>query len=114
MEFPEPVAPCQNRGGRVKNQEKCAHEEFAAEVRVGRLSEKEGGPITSYQADVKVSCVQCGVRMRFIGLAAGNHFAEPRVSVDGTELRAPLEPALHDVFQASASYTLPPPRSRAQ
>lgn len=27
-------------------------------------------------------------------LAAGSHFAEPRVSADGTELRSPLEPAL--------------------
>lgn len=86
----------------------CEHENFRAEVKVGRLSREEGGPITGYCADVKVKCVACGLPFRFIGLAAGNHFAEPRVSVDGTELRAPIEPAVHEKFAVAASYAMPP------
>jgi hypothetical protein len=30
----------------------------------------------------------------FVGLSAGSHYAEPRVSMDGTELRAPIKPGL--------------------
>ena len=89
----------------------CQHENFAASVKVGRLSQGDGGPITGYAADIMVKCAQCGLPFRFIGLAAGNHYAEPRVSVDGTALRAPIEPAEHERFAASASYS-PPPRGR--
>ena len=86
----------------------CEHKNFAAQVNVGRLSEKEGGPITGYTAEVSVKCADCGLPFRFIGLPAGNHFAEPRVSVDGLELRAPLEPATHERFLPHAAYTMPP------
>lgn len=86
----------------------CAHEEFKASCDVGRLSEKDGGPINGYTVGVRIECVRCGVPFRFIGLAAGNHYAEPRVSVDGCELRAPIEPATHDVFAPHASYSMPP------
>jgi hypothetical protein len=86
----------------------CKHEQFAADVRVGRLTDGDDGPVTGYCAEVRVKCTQCDLPFRFIGLPAGNHYAEPRVSIDGTELRAPLEPAAHEKFQAFASYVLPP------
>lgn len=73
--------------------EKCPHMNFVADVRVGRLSDIEGGPITGYTAGVRVKCADCNLPFRFRGLAAGSHYAEPRVSADATELRAPLEPA---------------------
>lgn len=88
----------------------CEHMNFQAQVNVGRLSEIEGGPITGYKADVKVKCADCGLAFRFVGVPAGSHYAEPRVSVDGTELRAPLEPAVHQMFAPSASYEMPPER----
>lgn len=91
----------------MSDQPKCDHPEFVAHVAVGRLSDDDGGPIAGYSAAVKVECAKCGLKFRFIGLAAGNHYAEPRVSVDGLELRAPIEPAEHMKFQASASYTFP-------
>lgn len=72
---------------------KCPHMNFKADVRVGRLTDTEGGRVTGYAADVRVRCVDCDLPFRFRGLAAGSHYAEPRVSIDGTELRAPLEPA---------------------
>lgn len=71
----------------------CEHMNFRSEARVGRLSEREGGPISAYTVDVRICCVDCGLPFRFVGLPAGHHYAEPRVSVDGLELRAPLEPA---------------------
>lgn len=71
----------------------CPHMSFQTHARIGRLSDTEGGPVTGYTADIKIECVDCGLPFRFRGLAAGSHYAEPRVSVDGTELRAPLEPA---------------------
>lgn len=86
----------------------CQHMNFECRADVGRLSEIEGGPITGYTVGITVKCRDCGLPFRFIGLPAGNHFAEPRVSMDGIELRAPLEPATHVKFQARASYVLPP------
>lgn len=71
----------------------CAHVNFKAKVAVHRLTDKEGGPVTGYTADVQIECVECGLPFRFMGLAAGSHHSEPRVSVDATELRAPIEPA---------------------
>jgi hypothetical protein len=86
----------------------CAHENFRANVAIGRLSREEGGPITGFTADVTVNCAECGLPFRFIGVAAGSHYSEPRVSIDGTELRAPIEPATHEKFVPSASYISPP------
>lgn len=90
------------------DQEKCLHMNFYCHCNVGRLSEEEGGPVTGYHVDVTVKCSDCELLFRFIGLPAGNHYAEPHVSIDGTELRAPIEPALHQVFSPRASYQMPP------
>ncbi len=86
----------------------CQHQKFQCDARIGRLSDTDDGPITGYTANIKVTCSDCGLPFRFIGIAAGNHYAEPRVSLDGTELRAPLEPATHQKFQLAASYTMLP------
>lgn len=86
----------------------CEHLNFTGDIRINRLSHEEGGPIDGYSADVAVRCADCGLPFRFIGIPAGNHFAEPRVSVDGLELRAPIEPATHDKFSPSATYVAPP------
>lgn len=91
----------------------CQHENFIAGVQVARLFHDDGGPVTGYTAEVTIRCRGCGLPFRFIGLAAGNHYAEPRVSVDGLELRAPLEPATHEKFIPHASYSMPPRPERA-
>ena len=87
----------------------CQHENFQCDCQIGRLLHKDGGAVTGYTADIKVKCVDCGVSFRFVGLPAGNHHSEPRVSVDGIELRAPIEPATHEKFLLSASYSIRPP-----
>lgn len=77
----------------MTEQTNCAHLQFRSRVGVHRLSDVEDGPITGYTAEIHIECSVCGLPFRFRGLAAGSHFAEPRVSVDATELRAPIEPA---------------------
>ena len=86
----------------------CQHEDFKCVAGIFRLSESDGGVVTGYSAEIKITCVECGLPFRFIGLAAGNHYAEPRVSVDGLELYAPIEPATHEKFTPAAVYTMPP------
>jgi len=68
----------------------CEHPDFQAVVIVNRIEDTG-----RFVADVHVRCAKCGVRFKWLGLAAGLHPAEPRVSVDGFELRAPIEPDAH-------------------
>lgn len=73
----------------------CPHLHFAAEVDVNRVAE-EGRQPTAYVADVRLSCADCGEPFRWTGVEAGLSFAKPMVSVDETELHAPLRPASAD------------------
>jgi hypothetical protein len=93
------------------DQSTCKHENFQCEARIGRLSHEEGGPITGYTAEIRVKCTECGLPFRFIGLAAGSHYASPTVSIDGEELHAPIEPADHKKFHPAAAYVMPPRHS---
>jgi len=76
----------------------CRHLRFAAQVDVNRVGEGEtaDGMPRAYVADVRVSCEDCGEPFRFTGLRAGLSFAHPMVSVDETELHAPIRPASAD------------------
>lgn len=74
----------------------CPHEDFNAVVAVNRLCSVEGGPVDAYSADITVSCAQCGEPFRWIGAPAGLMPTKPMVSVDETELHAPLRPASSD------------------
>ena len=82
----------------------CEHTSFKADVRVARLSDVDGGPVTGYTCDLAVRCATCGMPFRFIGVPPtlrlggnGTYVADlkpdgPRTSYDATELRAPIEP----------------------
>src|ERR1041384_870272 len=72
--------------------EPCAHEHFAAMVEVYRQGKVEGGPITNYTADVHISCAACHEKFLFVGLPHGASPYAPMVSIDATELRAPIAP----------------------
>lgn len=61
---------------------KCKHERFSAQVDVHRLEDSG-----RFQADVRIHCVQCGERFRFLGLPAGVDLNGAAVSADGTEGR---------------------------
>lgn len=76
----------------------CPHETFKADVAVDRIgtAETPDGMPKAYVADIKVSCVDCDEPFRWVGVPAGLSFGQPMVSVDETELRAPLRPASSD------------------
>ena len=71
----------------------CLHEDFRTNVSILRLSREDGGPVESFRFEAQVKCAQCGVKFRFVGMQAGLSYAEPMVSTDATELRAPIEAA---------------------
>lgn len=81
----------------------CPHEDFVATVAVNRLTGPadsrpitEPLPVVGYVADIRVQCAQCDEPFRWTGVQGGLSPAEPRCSVDETELRAPLRPASTD------------------
>jgi hypothetical protein len=80
----------------LNRDEPCPHPDFAAVVAVNRLTATEGGPVEAYSADITVSCADCGEPFRWIGAPAGLLPTQPCVSVDETELHAPLRPASAD------------------
>lgn len=71
----------------------CDHRRFDAHVGVHRLTDVEGGPVTSYQAEIKLKCVDCGTQFQFLGLEPGIDTQGARVSLDGLEARIAVCPA---------------------
>lgn len=65
----------------------CEHRNFEATVEVNRL---EGSG--RFNADVRITCTECGTPFRFIGLPAGVDLNGAAVSVDGTEARLAIAP----------------------
>lgn len=80
----------------------CQHESFTASVDVYRFEDTG-----KFMADVRVNCAQCQLPMRFIGAPAGVNFSQPMVSIDGTELHAPIEPEDEKLLHSGASFTMP-------
>jgi hypothetical protein len=73
----------------------CQHDSFNAEVDINRLPLEEGGPVERWQADVRITCRQCGSPFRFVGIQAGCNLDGPAVSIDGTEGRFAIAPKDH-------------------
>jgi hypothetical protein len=75
-------------------QQLCTHPGFAAVFDVNRI---EPDPVTgmprAFTADIRVNCEGCGIAFTFPGVPCGLSYIEPRCSVDGTELHAPIRPA---------------------
>ena len=74
----------------------CPHENFGASVEVNRLTAEDSTEPGGYSADIRAWCEDCGEPFRWIGLQAGLMPSRPMVSVDETELHAPLRPASSD------------------
>ncbi len=70
----------------------CLHEKFQSNCRIGRLTEVESGPVTSYTMDVEVHCAECMMPFQFIGLPGGVNPSFPTVSADNLEARIPIKP----------------------
>lgn len=71
----------------------CQHEQFECVAKIGRLTDGDDGPVTGYAADIRIRCIQCGMPFEFIGVPGGYSPAQPMVSFDATELRAPIRPS---------------------
>ncbi len=84
----------------------CEHKEFKSMVKVGRLSEKEGGVINSYCADITINCAECGQAFEFVGVSGGYSPFEPKVSADSTELRIPIKPSTGQLIFEDADIKL--------
>lgn len=69
----------------------CAHFNFAAQVNVGRLTNRDG-EVTQFVADVTIHCADCGRKMQFLGLPAGMDTQGATMSVDGLEAHLALCP----------------------
>lgn len=87
----------------------CGHLNFVARVAVNRLVDTG-----RYSADVRVNCVECGEPFRFLGVEAGLSPYAPMVSVDGLELRAPIEPQGVPKIASHAQFVMPPLRGKAE
>jgi hypothetical protein len=77
----------------------CPHLTFHADVNVERVvpdGAPDGSVPVAYMAEVRVHCADCREPFRWNGLQAGLSFAQPRVTPDELELRAPLRPASSD------------------
>lgn len=72
---------------------KCEHFNFESHARIGRLTDDEGGPVTGYSADIRIKCSDCGHPFTWVGVPFGYSPAQPMVSVDGQQLRAPITPS---------------------
>lgn len=81
----------------------CEHKNFAARVAVNRLEDTG-----RFSADVTIHCSDCQEPFRFMGLPAGSSWRWPTVSIDGLELRAPIEPQGAPVLQGKATVEMPP------
>lgn len=81
----------------------CRHLAFEAFVTVNRLEDTG-----RFSADVMIRCRDCGSPFRFLGLPSGVLTATPTVSIDGLELRAPIEPEGDTQVFSGARYEMAP------
>lgn len=71
----------------------CKHENFRADVGVGRISASEDdSTIVGFSADITIRCIDCNKPFEFVGLPMGYSPMQPMCSVDGTEARMPIMP----------------------
>lgn len=74
----------------------CKHMNFEANVNVVRITDRDGGPVKRYVADLTVRCSDCSQDFEFIGMVPGLLFSEPSCgwTPDGRpEARIPIRPA---------------------
>jgi hypothetical protein len=76
----------------------CPHMNFAATINVGRLTDGDHGPVTSFLADITVNCADCGLPFSFQGLPYGLDLAGAMCSPDGTEARLAITPGATGLF----------------
>lgn len=74
----------------------CDHRNFQVKCGVTRMTEREEQPgeilpVIGFQADVQLTCSDCGESFAFVA-PAGLSLTSPTVSVDGLTLRTQIRP----------------------
>ncbi len=77
----------------------CKHMNFVADIEVNRLTDDEDGPAKGFSADISVKCDDCKLPFSFLGVPFGDEPTRPTSGVDGTELRAPIQPGPNTLEQ---------------
>jgi len=80
----------------------CGHMSFSATCEMNRFEDTG-----RFSVDVRIHCINCGEQFRFLGVPAGISWTEPRVSIDGLELRAPIEPQGVPQIASQATFEMP-------
>ena len=70
----------------------CKHENFQVSADVFRLSQEDGGPITHYNAEIRIACADCGALFRPVGLPIGLSPYRPATNLAGETLNLPIMP----------------------
>lgn len=65
----------------------CEHKNFDASVRVVRIEDKG-----RFMAEIRITCLDCGTPMQFMGLEPGLNFDGATVSLDGMEANIGIHP----------------------
>jgi hypothetical protein len=75
----------------------CEHLDFEGVIEVARLTANDDDShVIAYSAAIRIVCVHCHEKFRWIGVPAGMFPDQPSVSIDEAELRAPIRPASSD------------------
>jgi hypothetical protein len=77
----------------------CEHFNFYVAAKCLRLTDGDDGPVIGFTADLRVFCQDCGMPFSWKGVEWGISNATPRTSIDGTELRAPIEPQPNGIYR---------------
>lgn len=72
--------------------DKCEHQIFRGNVRVGRLTGEGSDVPTAYTAELTIKCAECGRDFQFLGLPAGVNLSGATMSIDGLEARLAIAP----------------------
>ncbi len=65
----------------------CDHKDFSAQVNVIRIEDKG-----RFMAEVRITCLDCGIPMNFMGVKSGFDPNGATVSLDGQELTIGIYP----------------------
>jgi hypothetical protein len=83
----------------------CTHDRFTTVAEMARLVDPDTEEVVMLRVKLKVTCSDCGLPFRFVGLPTAESTKFPTVNPDATELRAPVEPAYaREVFGIPALF----------
>lgn len=72
-----------------KIEKECPHNGFEVKNRVSKIED-----VKAFIFESEIRCGECKLPFRFVGCEAGVNMNKPTVSVDGLELRVPVEPEI--------------------